>query len=77
MRSQPNFFGTTTVGKKGQVVIPVETRRLMKWQENDKLLVFGLDNGRVVLTKLDHVQETVNRLEKKMKKIKQLIKKSV
>ena len=53
MKNIAKFFGSTTVGKKGQVVIPMETRKKMVWQEGDKLLVFGLENGAVVLTKID------------------------
>lgn len=74
MKNSEKFFGTTVLGKKGQVVIPMDTRTKMLWEEGDKLLVFGLENGMVVLTKLDQVKEFTDRLEKKLKKIKQYIK---
>jgi len=77
MKNLDKFFGSTTVGKKGQVVIPIETRKKMAWEEGDKLLVFGLKNGMVVLTKLDQVRQVADRLEKKMKKVKQYIKKVI
>jgi AbrB family looped-hinge helix DNA binding protein len=77
MKNIDKFFGSTTVGKKGQVVIPMETRKKMAWKESDKLLVFGLENGVVVLTKIDKLQEFANRLEKKINKVNQLIKKSL
>ena len=76
MKKVSNFFGSTTIGKKGQVVIPMETRKKMAWKEGDKLLVFGLKNGTVVLTKLDQVKQFANQLEKKMKKVKEYIKKA-
>jgi len=77
MKSLSKFFGSTTIGKKGQVVIPMETRKSLKWKESEKILVFGLGNGMFVLTKLDHVKEFANRLEKKMRKVNQIINKSI
>ncbi|MDD5019980.1 MAG: AbrB/MazE/SpoVT family DNA-binding domain-containing protein [Candidatus Omnitrophica bacterium] len=40
----PKVYGTVTVGGKGQVVIPVELRKLLKINANDKLVV--LSKGR-------------------------------
>lgn len=77
MKNLDKFFGSTTVGKKGQVVIPMETRKKMSWEEGDKLLVFGLENGVVVLTKIDKLQEFASRLEKKINKVNQVIKKAL
>ena len=77
MKNFGKFFGSTTLGKKGQTVIPMETRKKLAWKEGDKLLVFGLKNGMVVLTKLDQVRELANHLEKKMNKVKQYIKKAI
>ena len=73
MKNIAKFFGSTTVGKKGQVVIPMETRKKMVWQEGDKLLVFGLENGAVVLTKIDKLKEFAGHLEKKLNKVNQYI----
>ena len=36
------FYGTTTLGEKGQVVIPAEARKVMGIKKGDKLLVFGI-----------------------------------
>ena len=77
MKNFSKFFGTTTIGKKGQAVIPMETRKELSWQEGDKLLVFGLENGMVLLTKLDQVKELAKRLEKKMHEVKRYIKKVI
>ena len=71
------FFGSTTIGKKGQVVIPMETRTKMSWKEGDKLLVFGMENGMIVLTKLDQVKDLAVRLENKMNEVKKYIKKAI
>lgn len=71
-----HFFGSTVLGKKGQIVIPIETRNKVKWSEGDKILVFGLNNGMIVLTKLDQVKEFTARLEKKVQEVKRYIKKT-
>ena len=36
----PWFYGSVTVGERGQVAIPVEARRELKIAPNSKLLVF-------------------------------------
>lgn len=77
MTNLSNFFGSTTIGKKGQIVVPMETRKAMGWKEGEKLLVFGLKNDTVVLAKLSHAKELIDQFEKKMKKIDQIIKKSI
>jgi len=35
------FFGSTTVGKRGQITIPSEARKAFDIGEGDKILVFG------------------------------------
>lgn len=36
-----HFFGTVTVGKRGQIVIPHDARKLFKISTGDKLLILG------------------------------------
>jgi len=36
-----NIYGATTVGERGQVVIPAEVRRSFKIKPGDKLIVFA------------------------------------
>lgn len=35
------FFGSTTVGERGQVVIPVDARKFFNIKSGDKLIVFA------------------------------------
>lgn len=77
MKNSGEFLGSATIGKKGQVVIPIETRTKMAWKEGDKLLVLGFKKGVVVLTKLDRIKQVASRLEKKMNEVKKYIKKTV
>ena len=41
MKKYPKIYGTVTVGTKGQIVIPSETRRSLKIKPGDKLIVFS------------------------------------
>lgn len=48
------ILGTTTVGERGQVVIPAEARAEMEIASGDKLIVFGnAHNGSITLVKAD------------------------
>ena len=41
MENFPKFFGTATVGAKGQIVIPLEARKLLNIKSGDKLIVMS------------------------------------
>lgn len=67
-----SFFGTSTVGERGQVVIPAEAREEFGIQPGDKLMVmrhpvhagvmlFKIDSAREFL---DEFQRTLDRLER-------------
>ena len=57
----PKFYGSTTVGERGQVVIPAEARRDFKITPSAKLLVFGHHrHGGLMLTKAETVSEFID-----------------
>lgn len=59
-KASPKLYGATTVGQRGQVVIPSEARRDLKIKPNTKLLVFGSpDRGGLILTKAESVTEFI------------------
>ena len=70
------FYGTTTLGEKGQVVIPAEARSNMHIAKGEKLLVFGMGGDMLVLNKLAHLQQFASHLETKLKKVRAIIKKT-
>jgi AbrB family looped-hinge helix DNA binding protein len=41
----PKLFGAVTVGERGQIVIPVEVRKMFKINSGDKLIVFAKSGG--------------------------------
>jgi AbrB family looped-hinge helix DNA binding protein len=51
------FFGTTTVGERGQIVIPKAARDLFDLKPGDKVLVLGYrERGALALVKADLMQ---------------------
>jgi AbrB family looped-hinge helix DNA binding protein len=66
------FYGSVTVGERGQIVIPAEARAEMEINAGDKLLIMrhpvhkGLNifKFEAVREFLDDFQKTLNKLEK-------------
>jgi AbrB family looped-hinge helix DNA binding protein len=54
------FFGTVTVGERGQVVIPAEARKEFGIETGDKLLVFAHHEHGISMVKIDAVQRFVD-----------------
>jgi AbrB family looped-hinge helix DNA binding protein len=69
------FYGTTTIGEKGQVVIPQEVREKMKLSKGEKLLVFGMGDDMVAFAKLSHFEKFEKHLSEKLGDIRSIIKK--
>lgn len=68
-----DFFGTTTVGEKGQVVIPAEAREAMELTKGEKLLVFGRGCDMLVLTKLSNVERFAAHLSRRLDAIRRVL----
>jgi len=72
-----SFFGTTTVGEKGQVVIPAEAREAMSVEKGEKLLVFGKGLGKecdmLVFTKLSNVERFATHLSRRLDAIRDIL----
>lgn len=61
--SDKKLYGTTTVGTKGQVVIPSEAREELNIQPGDRLyVVSAMDGAGVVLLKEEKLSEMVDNL---------------
>jgi len=54
---EEHFYGTATVGERGQVVIPADARKKFGIHPGDKVLVMGHPTGGVVLCKIDAMRE--------------------
>ncbi len=52
MEHQITFFGSNTIGDKGQIVIPVEARQTFGLKAGDKLIFMGHSaKGALIVTK--------------------------
>jgi len=50
---QPEFYGSTVVSDKGQIVIPVEARNALGFEKGEKLLVMGIDKKGLMLIRAE------------------------
>lgn len=71
--SHGKILGTTTVGERGQVVIPAEAREEMDINPGDKFVVFGNKRkGAVILIKADLFNKVADIFLSKSKKLQKL-----
>jgi AbrB family looped-hinge helix DNA binding protein len=68
------FYGSTTIGEKGQIVIPQEVREKMKLEKGDKLLVFGMGEDMVALAKVSQFEKFEKHLSTRLESIRKIIK---
>ncbi len=74
--SHKHFYGTTTIGEKGQVVVPAEARKALNLKSGDKLLVFGMGHNLLAFTKTEQLEQFADHLSKKLEGLRQILKKS-
>ena len=71
----PKFYGSTTVGERGQVVIPAEARRDFQITPTTKLLVFGSHGGGgLIFTKAESVTEFLTRAMSMLTRLEEMFK---
>ncbi len=75
-KKDEQFYGTATVGEKGQIVIPAEARESMGLKKGDKLLVFGMGCDMFALSKLSNVERFASHLSGRLGAIRKIIKKT-
>jgi len=70
-------FGTTVVGPRGQVVIPVEARKEIEVDAGSKLLVFGHFNGQgLIFVKVEVAEELLNVMSSKLDEVAKVVRDS-
>lgn len=58
MTLEDHFFGSATVGERGQIVIPAEARKRFNINPGDKVLVMGHPHGGgIVICKIDAMRD--------------------
>ena len=82
MFGKHEFFGSTTVGERGQIVLPAELRKKYKINAGDKLIVIGVSGKegkrteRVMLLKAEVLSELVEGMEEHKRAIKGILQES-
>jgi len=70
-------FGTTVLGPRGQLVIPVEARKELGIDAHSKLLVFGHSDGwGLFLVKVETAEELLNVVSSRISELTDLIRDS-
>ncbi len=71
----PQFYGSVTVGERGQVSIPAEARRSFDIKPNTKLLVFGGPGGKMLMfIKAESVTEFIANATTRLSHLEQVLK---
>lgn len=73
---QHKFFGTTTMGEKGQVVIPSDARAFMELKKGEKLMAFSPGEGMIVLSKLSKFEEFASHLSEQLSSVRKVVSKA-
>ena len=72
---RPKVFGSTTVGPRGQVVIPVNARKEMGIDVGTTLLVFEALHGQgLVLLKVDAIEQMMSMVSQRLTEFEKLVK---
>lgn len=72
MSLEDHFFGSATVGERGQIVIPSEARKRFNINPGDKMLVLGHPSGHGIwICKIDAMREGFNSMLTHIEKIAQ------
>jgi SpoVT / AbrB like domain. len=70
-------FGSTMVGPRGQLVIPVEARKELGIDVGTKLLVFSHFQGRgLIFVKVEAVEELLNIMSRRVGEFAKLLRKT-
>ena len=72
------FFGSNTMGEKGQVVIPVEGRQAMGISPGDKLIFLGDPAKNVlIVAKPEIIEERIEEMQSHFQSVREQINKQV
>jgi len=70
------FYGSTTMGERGQIVLPVKLRKDFNLKKGDKLVVAGNpDFSRIVLINADTMDDYLDTMSEKINQMRLKIKK--
>lgn len=71
----PKFYGATTIGERGQVVVPAEARKDLDLSPSTKVMVFSGPIGEgLLIIKADSVAEMLGRASKMLSGVEEVLK---
>lgn len=66
------FYGMTTLGERGQIVVPKEVRAAMRIKAGEKFFVFTHDKEIIAMIKPEHFNSLIKEMSGVLTKIKKL-----
>lgn len=66
------FYGLTTLGERGQIVIPKEVRNAMKSKPGDKFFIFSHDDEIMAMIKPDKFNAIIKEMTGVFKRAKKM-----
>lgn len=70
------FYGSVSVGERGQVVIPVDARAELGIKPGDKLLAFRSPIGKsIILTTAEEFEDHMQRMNERLTNLQKQVKK--
>ena len=75
MLPRPEFYGSTVISDKGQIVIPAEARCALNLEKGEKLLVMGMNDEAIMLVKADSFERMAAEMAMNAAKINNAVKK--
>ena len=69
LRFSEDFFGTATVGERGQIVIPAEARKKYGIETGDKLLIVGHGDKGIMMFKIDALREFMSTIMEDLQRV--------
>lgn len=66
------FYGMTTIGERGQIVVPKEVRAAMKIRQGEKFFVFTHDKEMIAMIKPERFNALIREMSGVLTKIKKL-----
>lgn len=71
---KPVFYGTATIGTKGQIVIPATARDDLGMQPGDKVVVFGVkERGMIGISPMSSVEAMLAELTEHLETMRKVV----
>jgi AbrB family looped-hinge helix DNA binding protein len=73
----PKFYGATTLGERGQIVVPAEARKDLDLSPSTKIMVFGAPMGEgLLIVKADSIAEMLAHANRMLSGVEEVLRSS-